>query len=133
MHEFVLTQSIIDEVNLSLKDHQNTRLVSINLGFGPFTHATFDRIEFWWNTLVEDSPLKGGKIIKTPLEGKLYCPSCDQEFVIKERDQYEFDEYLEIFACPQCNSYQTKILDGTDIIILNIEIVESKTLNATSE
>ena len=133
MHEFVLTQSIIDEVITSLQDHQNTHLISVNLGFGPFTHATFDRIEFWWNTLIVGTSLEDGKIIKTPLDGKLFCPSCDQEFIIKDRDQFQFDEYLDIFSCPQCNSYQTKILEGTDIIILNIEIIESKSLKVTSE
>ena len=122
MHEFVLAQQLIDEVILSLNGHSNANVVTVNIGFGPFTHATFDRIEFWWNTLVPDTPLKETKLVKNELEGKLYCPSCNQEFSITELPDYQYDEYLEIFACPECGSYQTKILEGTDIIILNIEI-----------
>ena len=121
MHEFVLTQQLIDEVIFSLKDHSNAKVVTVNIGFGPFTHATFDRIEFWWNSLVPNTLLEGTKLVKHQLEGKLYCPSCNQEFSITELSDHQYDDF-EIFACPKCGSYQTKILEGTDIIILNIEI-----------
>ena len=123
MHEFVLTQTLIEEVQFAMQSHTSEKISVVNIGFGPFTHATFDRIEFWWNTLIQNSPLDGVKLVKHSLEGKLYCPQCDQEFIIRDVKDHQYDEYLEIFSCPKCASYQTKITEGTEILILNLELV----------
>lgn len=129
MHEFVLAQNLIDEVKFALNNHESSKLVKVVVGFGPFTHATFDRVEFWWNTLLTGTNLEGAQLIKQELDGKLFCPNCNKEFLIKEKSLQQYDEYLELFSCPECNSFQTKIIEGTDIILLHLEIKVIENIN----
>ena len=127
MHEYYLAQCLIEEVESSLTsqkiDEQRTnKVVKVIVGFGPFTHATFDRIEFWWNNLLKGTLLEGTTLVRQQLKGKLFCPDCNEEFLVTETNETQYDEYLELFACPECNSCQTKVIEGTDILLLNIEI-----------
>ena len=126
MHEFFLTQCLIEEVEFALNSQQandqiTNRVTKVAVGFGPFTHASFDSIKFWWNTSLEGTSLEGALLVKEQVDGKLFCPNCNKEFIIKESNNQDYNEYLELFACPECNSCQTQIKEGTDILLLNIE------------
>jgi hydrogenase nickel incorporation protein HypA/HybF len=124
MHEFTLTNLIVEEI-LQVNDLQpSSRIKKVNLGLGPFSHATFDRIKFWWEILTKDTIAEGSELIKNELPGKLFCPNCQTESIVKKSNSIEADEALKLFTCPNCQSLQTEIKSGTDITILDLEIVE---------
>jgi hydrogenase nickel incorporation protein HypA/HybF len=125
MHEYALTSSIVDTITNSDEIKGAKLITKVVLGFGPFSHATPDRIQFWWEALSEDTIANGSTLIFEELEGSLYCPNCKKSSIIKNRDMIHADEGLEIFACPNCQSLQTQIESGTEIVILRIEIIEN--------
>ena len=103
MHEYFLAQCLIEEVESSLisqkiNEQKTNKAVKVIVGFGPFTHATFDRIEFWWDNLLRGTSLEGVSLVKKQLKGKIFCPDCNEEFVIAETNETQYDEYLELFG-----------------------------------
>ena len=126
MHEYAITSLIIEEI-LNLNEIKEvTKITKVTLGFGPFSHATFDRIQFWWEYLTEDTIFYGSELIYQEIPGELYCPNCKKNSLIKNRNSIDADDTLLLFACPYCQSLQTEIKSGTDITIINIEVEELK-------
>ncbi len=122
MHEYTLTSNIIEEIIRALQAEDNCKVINVTLGFGPFTHGSFESIQFWWEVLSKDTIAEGSKLVYKPLDGELYCPSCDE--VIRASHEHSIDEYLQIFACPKCHSLQTEIKSGEEIIIIDVEIIQ---------
>jgi hydrogenase nickel incorporation protein HypA/HybF len=123
MHEFTLTTNIVEEVITALANEGNCKVIDVTLGFGPFTHGTFESIKFWWDILSKDTILEGSKLIFNSLPGELYCPACETIIEVRNVDKIENDGFLEIFSCPKCRSLQTEIKTGNEIIIIDVQII----------
>lgn len=126
MHEYALTTAIIEQLLEEIDFNNLETIVSVSLGFGPFSHSSTDSIEFWWEILTENTILEGSNLIFKDLAGKLFCPSCDQEFEIVNNKETHVEESLNIYACPLCSSLQTEIKSCTDITILSYECIEQE-------
>ena len=59
---------------------------------------------------------------KKEIEGKLYCDDCRKEYSISKTKIENFYSSQEIFLCPECKSYKTRIVSGIEIIILSLEV-----------
>ena len=125
MHEYTITSNIIEEIIHALQAEGNCKVVAVTLGFGPFTHGSFDSILFWWDVLSKDTIAEGSKLHYKSLDGELFCPTCDEIIKVSQANNYPKDEYLQIFVCPKCQSLQTEIKSGEEIIIIDVEITQN--------
>ena len=126
MHEYTLTANIIEEIIQAVDAEGNCKVLEATLGFGPFAHGSFDSIQFWWEVLSKDTVAEGSKLVYKPLDGELYCPSCKESSIITNgNEDLPKDEYLQIFSCPKCHSLQTEIRSGDEIILIDIEVIQT--------
>ena len=125
MHEFSITSLIIEEIVNSTEIQQTSKIKQVTIGLGPFTHATFDRIQWWWDNLTESySSLKGTELVKQDLSGVLYCEHCNIKSIIENDKVLLCDTLLDLYSCPKCQSLQTKIISGEEIKIISVEVYE---------
>lgn len=102
------------------------RLKSINLGFGPFSKGNFEKIKQCWNELTVGTSFEDVELTKMDVEGKIICQSCQAESVILETNAEESYANQEVIICPNCKSFKTKIIYGTEIYIVNLELNTSE-------
>jgi hydrogenase nickel incorporation protein HypA/HybF len=117
MHEFSLAQSVLDTVVAVAKDRKVEKIKSVVLKFGLFALVQEDQFRFCFDLIKGNSDLTGSselKIIWTP--GKLKCMKCDFSGEVNA-DPDEYTELAPIFKCPNCESYSTEIISGTETTI----------------
>lgn len=117
MHEFSLAQSVFDTVVTIAQERRVDKIKLVVLKFGVFALIMEDQFRFCFDLLKTDSDLTKSselKIIWTP--GELKCLNCNFEGKIKDNPQ-EHNELAPIFQCPDCKSFQTEIISGTETII----------------
>ena len=117
MHEFSLAQSVFDTVVTIAQERKINKIKQVVLKFGVFALVLEDQFRFCFDLIKTDSDLTKTtelKIIWVP--GELKCMNCNFKGKITSNPQ-EHNELAPIFKCPNCNSFHTEIISGTETII----------------
>jgi len=117
MHEFSLAQSVFETVVTIAQERGVDKIKLVVLKFGVFALIQEDQFRFCFDLLKTDSDMTKSselKIIWTP--GELKCLNCNFKGKIKDNPQ-EHSELAPIFQCPDCKSFHTEIISGTETII----------------
>ena len=114
MHEFSLAQSVYDHILTIAKDHQVEKIKMVVLKFGLFALVQEDQFRFCFDLIKTESEITASselKIIWIP--GELKCLNCKFQGQIKKQPQ-DHNELVPIFQCPDCKSFSTEIISGTE-------------------
>lgn len=122
MFEASYTQTLFENLLIILSRNKYPDVKKINLGFGPFApRVDFDKMSIAWENMTNETFLEECILHKKYIEGSYFCETCEKEYTVSKNNLND-ESYQELFVCPECNSYKTKIISGTDIIILSIEV-----------
>lgn len=116
MHELSVTESVLELALEHAKKAQATRVTSINLVIGRLSSIVDDSIQFYWDTISENTICQGAKLNFDRKPAFLLCQDCDTKYSIEER----------LIPCPNCGSYNTKIASGEEFYLDSIEIEKEK-------
>jgi hydrogenase nickel incorporation protein HypA/HybF len=110
MHELSITESIL---NIAL---QNTpagkRVTDIYLVIGQFSSIVDDSVQFYWDTLSENTPAFAAKLHFQRIPAELQCLAC----------QHTFAPGKDNFDCPACGSQHVKVTKGEEFYVESIEV-----------
>jgi hydrogenase nickel incorporation protein HypA/HybF len=112
MHELSVTESILDIAVSHAKKANASRVTGINLVIGRLSSIVDDSIQFYWDTISEDTICSGSKLHFDRKPAVLLCHVCDKEFTLES----------ELIPCPICGGYQTTISSGEEFFVESIEI-----------
>ncbi len=117
MHEFSLAQSVFDTI-VSVAEKQNvSQIKKVILKFGMFALVQEEQFKFCFDIVKQDSEVTQATVLEIRwIPGVLKCLDCNFNGEIRESSQ-EHIELAPIFKCPNCKSYSTEILSGTETII----------------
>lgn len=122
MFEYGFAQALLDQIIGILIKNNFPKLKSVMLGIGPFSKGNFENIKQCWYELTIDSSFEDVYLNKKDIEGKIKCQDCDTESIIQETNPDESYADQEVIICPNCNSFRTNIISGTEIYIVNLEV-----------
>jgi len=115
MHEYSITESIINIACEELKNINYTKINSINIVIGKLNGFSPECIKFYFEFLSKDTEVENAELKFTLKNIKLFCPECKKEF--------ETDEIL--FICHFCNNTKNlSILSGKEFYIDDMEVQE---------
>ncbi len=113
MHEFALAQEIVATISSKVSEGLEN-IQSIDIDVGTFSGIVVDSLEFGLQTLFEEANAPDIQVNIQTIPTIAAC-ECGMEYQLKE-----------IFEmCPKCQSFNRKLVSGTDIIIKSIELKES--------
>ncbi len=113
MHEFALAQEIVAAINKKVTEGL-CNIQSIDIDVGTFSGVVVDSLDFGLKALFEEESLTDIQVNITTIPTIAAC-ECGQEYQLKE-----------IFeTCPYCQSFNRKLVSGTDIIIKSVELREN--------
>jgi hydrogenase nickel incorporation protein HypA/HybF len=109
MHEFSLTQSILD---CALKNAGDRRILRVNLLMGQFSDECEQSIQFYWNDLAKDTVAQNAELHFLRVDAEIKCLECDTIFHSQE----------ETSMCPHCFGHHLKLLSGDDVRLDSIDV-----------
>jgi hydrogenase nickel incorporation protein HypA/HybF len=83
MHEFALTQNILD---IALKSANSKRIVRVHLLIGPFSEDREEDIKFYWRDLAKGTPGEGAQLHFQHVVMDMKCIECGGTFSFEDED-----------------------------------------------
>ncbi len=111
MHELSIAQNIYKEILVIAKREKVGSVVAVKIGIGAFSGAVNESLAFCFSEIQKGTELEKTKITLKEIPIKIRCSACSKEFITTNFN----------FTCKYCNSTNTTIIEGQDIIILEIE------------
>jgi hydrogenase nickel incorporation protein HypA/HybF len=112
MHEFALAQNIVDTISEKVTTDLQ-KVSNINIDVGAFSGIVADSLDFGIKTIFADRDNPDVKVSICEVPTIARC-ECGEEYELK--DIFEF--------CPQCRSFNRKLISGMDILINSVEVSE---------
>ncbi len=113
MHELAIAQSIVDAVGEKAVACHATRIKSVHLRIGEASGIIPDSLTFSFEMLASCDPmLDDARLLIDEVPHRARCHHCNCVFAVANF----------IACCPSCQTWDTEIISGTELQILEIEI-----------
>lgn len=111
MHEMSIMQGILEASINAAQEAQKSRITRIDVTIGELTEIQEEALSFAFEALSPNTIAEGAEFHMTFLEPKSRCNDCGYE--------YTHDHFT--MTCPQCGSFDVKLLHGRELQIDSIE------------
>lgn len=115
MHELSVAEEIVNISRQYLPKENNVHVKSITIKIGRLSNILPDSLLFCYESLIDNTPLNGSKLIIEEIPIRINCMKCGKN---SEIDNFSF-------VCPKCNSSEIEIESGTELLISEIELFEN--------
>ncbi len=114
MHELSIAQSIVDIIQQYVPEDQSQDVRLVKVRVGQLAGVVPDSLDFCFGAIVKDTPLGNARldIEEVPLESQ--CKVCHGLFAVEGA----------CFVCPYCGSGEIKVISGTELQVVEIEVSE---------
>lgn len=115
MHELSIAQSIFEAVAEKAAEFQATRVKGVRLKIGEASAIQADSLCFCFEMLTQASlnpVLAGAQLQIEYVPHRAWCRNCAQEFSVSNF----------ITQCPSCQRWDTEVVSGTELQIIDMEI-----------
>src|SRR2546421_11297375 len=113
MHELSIAQSIVDVVEARAVECNAARVKSVRLRIGEANGVVIDSLTFCFEMLTSlDPTLAGAQLVIDRVPHLARCHHCAGEFLVTNF----------ITQCPTCQEWDTEVVSGTELQILDMEI-----------
>lgn len=118
MHELSIAQNIIQIVNSSVEQDKLGLVDKVNLKVGLLSNVLINSLEFSYNSIIENTPLKNSRLDIEVIPIKISCNDCSAITITNDF----------IFSCPECKSSAINVIGGNEMIISSIQLKEESEL-----
>lgn len=116
MHELSIAQNILDIVRESVPPEELPDVRTVKLRLGDLAGVVPDSLEFSFTVLTTDTPLRDARLHIDHVPFKVMCNACRKTFTNE----------IGFVLCPTCGGTDTKILSGTELQVVEIELEDIK-------
>jgi hydrogenase nickel incorporation protein HypA/HybF len=112
MHEFSITQQVLDITLNKAKEANATRVNQIFLVIGEMSSVKDDSIQFYFSYLSENTIAQGANLSFRKIPIKVKCLHCGGSFTPTN----------ESWICPHCLHEGVEVIEGKEFYIESIEV-----------
>jgi hydrogenase nickel incorporation protein HypA/HybF len=112
MHELSIAQGIVDIIRQYVPAEQTADVRRVRIRVGHMAGIVPDSLDFCFGAIVNGTPLGEARldIEETPVRSQ--CAGCGAAFAVEGA----------AFWCPACGSRETRIISGTELQVIDIEL-----------
>jgi hydrogenase nickel incorporation protein HypA/HybF len=122
MHEFSVTQQIVQTVLTEAQKHHAKRVTSVHLLIGKLTFLGAEQIRFSYGLLVKGTIMEHSRLTIEDTQPIVRCSKCGYEGPAKYLEDPAFHFSIPTLTCPKCGD-QVTIISGRECTIKDIGIV----------
>ncbi len=112
MHELAIVESLLDLALSHAKQANAKRVTELHLAIGDLSSYVDDSIQFYWDTMSQDTLCEGAKLNFRRIPALMACLDCG--------NSYKLDHELK--PCPQCGGCRVKVTAGDDFRLDSIDV-----------
>ncbi len=116
MHELAVTESILSIAGKHAQIANASRVTDIYITIGQLSSIVDDSVQFYWEMIAKDTLCESAVLHFNRVPARLQCKSCGQEYGIQ----------TEMEPCPNCGSFQVKVVAGEEFYLDSIEVVKQE-------
>lgn len=112
MHEYAVTQSIVNIAVTQAEQAGAARVTAIHLVIGDLSSIMDDSVQLYFDLIAEGTLAQGAELIFERIATEFYCTTCQANFV---KPAHGFD-------CPTCGAMGRPTEVGKEFYVASIEI-----------
>jgi hydrogenase nickel incorporation protein HypA/HybF len=112
MHEFGITENIVNIALAKAGEAEASKVVQINLVIGEMTGFVPDCIQFYFDSLSKETIAQGAVLHFESVPTQLRCRNCSTVFRPEDT----------LWSCPRCGGQSVEIFKGRELYIESIEV-----------
>jgi hydrogenase nickel incorporation protein HypA/HybF len=112
MHEFALTEKILNIVLNEAEAHHARQVKKITIIVGDLSGVVNDSVEMYFRLIAKGTMAETAILVFIREKARLYCETCQAEYIKTDRD----------FLCPTCGDLGRLTDIGRECIVQNIEV-----------
>jgi hydrogenase nickel incorporation protein HypA/HybF len=112
MHEFGITENIVNIALAKAGEAQANKVIQINLVIGEMSGFVPDCIQFYFDSLSKDTIAQGAVLHFESVPAQLRCRNCGTIFPPQNT----------LWSCPQCKGQSIEISKGRELYMESMEV-----------
>ncbi|MFN8007778.1 MAG: hydrogenase maturation nickel metallochaperone HypA [Terriglobia bacterium] len=116
MHELSIAQSILEIVREHVPESSLAEVQSIKIRLGKWSGVLAESLDFSFSALTNDTTLSQAHLCIERVETRLECGNCGEISILDDM----------LFLCPKCLSPDVKLIAGSELQVVEIEMAEEK-------
>lgn len=112
MHEYSIVSALIEQCEQHAKANRANKITRVDIKLGVMSGVEPALLETAFETFKLDGICRDAELRMTLQPLVIACLDCHQESEIAERS----------IVCPACHSYHTRVLDGEDMLLMQLEM-----------
>lgn len=113
MHEYSVVSSLIDVCEKQAEKSNAKEIKTITLKVGRLSGIEPHFMESCFDTFKEDTICHNAQLVMNIVDVEIYCKECKSKYIVLDNN----------FLCKKCESSQTEILQGQELLVESIEIL----------
>lgn len=122
MHEFSVTNQIVQNVLAEAEKRGAKKVTEVHLIIGKLTFLGLEQVRFAYEALTKDTIMEDSKLIIEEQKGFVKCSNCGYQGDFMYEDDPLYHVPVPTLKCPKCSSTVT-IAAGKEITIRNIKML----------
>lgn len=116
MHEYSIVSALIEQCEQHARANQATKITRVDIKLGVMSGVEPSLLKTAFETFKLDGICREATLCMTLQPLVIACLDCHQESELAERS----------IVCPACHSYHTRVLDGEDMLLMQLEMEQAE-------
>ena len=112
MHEFSITESVLNLAVEKAREANATRIIRINMVVGELSGVVGECVQFYFNTFSKDTIASGAELCFETKPTRVRCSKCQTVFAPKDSN----------WTCPNCKETGIEIVSGRECYMESLEV-----------
>ena len=117
MHELSIAYNLVEIVTKAVSEADAKQVEKVYLRLGMLSGVVKDALLFSYEIATTETTLDGSRLEIEELPVVIYCEACQAEYTIGG---------IQYFVCPVCGTPASNILQGREIEIVSLEIIDEE-------
>jgi len=114
MHELSIANSIIEIVEQHVSPDEQPAVREVKIRVGELAGVIPDSLEFCYSVITASTPLHHSHLVIETVPLTMKCKICGKLF----------ESGRGIVQCPMCEGFETEMISGTELHVVEIEMAE---------
>ena len=115
MHELSIALSIVEMATEESNKRGGAKVDAIHLKLGRLSGVVKDALLFSWEIACQGTTLENSRLEITEIPVRVHCEICKTDRTLAE---------INNFSCPVCNAPTPEVLQGRELEVTALEIIE---------
>lgn len=112
MHEYGITQSLIESCEKHARDNSAKRVTKVVVNIGILSGVEPHLLHEAYEMFKSDTMCSSAELIINIQKVKINCNGCDYEAELEKNE----------FICPRCGSFDIRVLEGEEMHLMSLEL-----------